>query len=118
MERQIKIVIGSLLFLCAVSSCEEVEVEKEVPACIKRKIRKIKREDVQNPPAKVWEWKVDGKIYYFISSGCCDQPNYLYNDNCDEVCAPDGGFSGAGDGNCPEFNGPVEQTLVWEDDRE
>jgi hypothetical protein len=91
--------------------------KKDVPNCVKIKIRKIKREEVRNPPAIVWEWKVNGKTYYYITSDCCDQFNYLYDDNCKEVCAPDGGFSGEGDGNCPEFNGQVEKTLIWEDGR-
>jgi len=43
--------------------------------------------------------------------------NFLYDDNCKKVCAPDGGFSGAGNGNCPDFQGTIERTLVWEDQR-
>lgn len=89
-----------------------------MPNCVERKIKKIKKEKVQNPPAKVWEWKVNGETYYYITSDCCDQFNYLYDDKCNEICAPDGGFSGSGDGKCPQFNGPIEKTLVWEDDRE
>ncbi|WP_230679862.1 DUF6970 domain-containing protein [Pontibacter rufus] len=99
------------------SSCEKLELEVNVPNCIEQQIREIKQEDVRNPPAKVWQWKVDNKIYYYITSDCCDQFNYLYDSNCNVVCAPDGGITGAGDGRCPDFNGQVEQTLIWEDDR-
>lgn len=112
-----RITIGLVLVVLTFSSCEKLDLEKDVPNCIERKIRKIKREEVRNPPASVWEWKVDGKTYYYITSDCCDQFNYLFDDNCNEVCAPDGGFSGAGDGNCPQFNGQIEKTLIWEDDR-
>jgi hypothetical protein len=90
---------------------------KDVPNCVEKKNKKIKNEEVRNPPAKVWEWKVDGATYYYITSDCCDQFNYLYDDNCNEFCAPDSGFTGGGDGNCPQFNGEIEKTLVWEDDR-
>jgi hypothetical protein len=88
-----------------------------VPNCMEKEIVKIKKEGVRNPPAKVWKWEVAGKTYYYITSDCCDQYNYLYDNNCNKVCAPDGGDSGTGDGNCPDFNGPIEKTLVWEDSR-
>lgn len=110
-------ITGLLLLAVTGTSCEKIDVKKDVPNCIERKIRQIKRAEVGTPPVKVWEWKADGKIYYYITSECCDQFNYLYDDNCNLVCAPDGGFSGAGDGNCPSFNGPIEKTLVWEDER-
>jgi len=98
-------------------SCEKLDLKKEVPTCIEQKIRKIKREEVRNPPAQVWEWKVDDKKYYYISSDCCDQYNYLFDDKCNVVCAPDGGISGKGDGKCLNFSTSIEKTLIWEDNR-
>lgn len=117
MKGLIGLIIGSILISFAMLSCKKIELQKDVPNCVERKIRKISKEQVRNPPATVWEWKVDGNTYYYITSGCCDQFNYLYDDNCNEVCAPDGGFSGRGDGNCPQFIGQIEKTLIWEDDR-
>lgn len=117
MKNIIGIISGLFLTTLSLSSCEKLDFEKDVPNCIERKIRKIKSEEVRNPPASVWEWKVDGRTYYYITSDCCDQFNYLYNYNCNEVCAPDGGFSGYGDGNCPQFKGQIEKTLIWEDNR-
>ena len=29
-----------------------------------------------------------------------DYDNLLFDDNCNYICAPSGGFSGAGDGKC------------------
>lgn len=110
---------ATFLFIALLSgACEKSDIKKDVPHCIESKINEIKHEAVRNPPATVWEWKVDGKTYYYITSDCCDQFNYLYDDNCNEVCAPDGGFTGAGDGQCPDFHGQVIKTLVWEDNRE
>ena len=100
------------------ASCEKLDLKKKVPNCIESKIKKILEKEVQNPPAKVYEWKDDENTYYYFTSGCCDQFNYLYDDRCDVVCAPDGGFTGGGDGNCPSFSGSVVKTLVWEDPRE
>ena len=117
MRNMTNLITVLILIALTSSSCEKIDTEKAVPNCIERKINKIKKEEVKNPPISIFEWKVDGETYYYISSGCCDQYNYLYDDKCNEVCAPDGGFTGTGDGNCPEFRDKAEITLVWEDDR-
>ena len=44
---------------------------------------------------------IDGKPYYYVRSPCCDFHNHLYDLNGDYLCAPDGGFTGKGDGKCP-----------------
>ncbi len=117
----IKTSIQSILIttglILSLTSCERLDLEVEAPECIEKKIESIKQEEVRNPPAQVWKWEVDEQTYYYITSDCCDQYNYLYDDKCKEVCAPDGGITGTGDGKCPDFNGPIEKTLVWEDDR-
>jgi len=46
---------------------------------------------------------IDGNIYYYLRSPCCDAPNFLYDQNGKYVCAPDGGLSGLGDGRCPNL---------------
>lgn len=106
------IVLGLVL-----SSCEKLDLAVDVPSCIEEKIRDLGKEELRNPPAKVWKWEVGGNTYFYFTSDCCDQYNYLYDNECNVVCAPDGGFTGNGDGNCPDFNGEIEKTLVWEDDR-
>ncbi|HEY9170366.1 MAG TPA: hypothetical protein VIN72_12810 [Lutibacter sp.] len=110
----IYILIG-LLFLNV--SCEKSNLNMDAPSCIENEIKKIKIEDVRNPPAQVWKWEVDGQIYYYINSDCCDQYNLLYDNNCDIICAPDGGITGLGDGNCPDFKEPIKKTLIWQDNR-
>ncbi len=103
--------------ILSLTSCEKLDLEIDVPSCIEKKIEDIKQEEVRNPPAQVWKWEIDEQTYYYITSDCCDQYNYLYDDNCIVVCAPDGGITGTGDGKCPDFNGQIEKTLVWEDNR-
>ena len=112
--------IPTLVFILLgahLSSCEKLDLPEYTPNCIKRKIRKLKTKRLQNPPAKIWQWKVDNELYYYINSPCCDRLNYLYDDDCNEVCAPSGGFTGTGDGSCPDFNNQVESILIWEDKR-
>lgn len=99
------------------SGCEKLELAVDVPSCVERKIKEIKKDNVSNPPAQVWKWVADGSTYFYITADCCDQYNYLYDDSCNIVCAPDGGIKGTGDGNCPDFKGEIEKTLIWKDDR-
>ena len=106
-----------LLFAATFQSCEPLNLEIDVPSCIEREIRQMKRDPVTNPPAAVYQWETEGKIYYYITSDCCDQYNWLYDTSCDVVCAPDGGFTGMGDGNCPQWTGTISQKLVWRDSR-
>ena len=105
-------------FASIITACEKDETTTlSVPTCISEKIQELKDETIRNPPAQIWQWEVDGGTYFYISSDCCDQFNYLYNEACDIVCSPDGGFSGAGDGSCPEFTGEIKKTLIWKDSR-
>ncbi len=97
-------------------SCQKQRL-KDVPNCIENKINNIKSESVRNPATEVWKWEDDQNTYYYITSGCCDQYNNLYNDKCDVVCAPDGGFTGDGDGNCPDFEETLKKKLIWKDPR-
>ena len=44
---------------------------------------------------------IGGQVYYYVRSPCCDLHNYLFASDGSYVCAPDGGFTGRGDGKCP-----------------
>jgi len=110
-------ILGMGMIIMIFTSCKKLDLAVDVPDCVEKKIEQINDEPVRNPPAEVWQWKVDGETYYYITSDCCDQYNYLYDNNCNQICAPDGGISGAGDGNCPIFSGSVEKVLVWKDER-
>lgn len=43
----------------------------------------------------------EGKPYYYVRSPCCDLHNHLYDSDGNYLCAPEGGFTGRGDGKCP-----------------
>lgn len=114
LQRIVTLLVITVLFL----SCKESDVNLiNAPKCIENKIEEIINHEVTNPPTQVWKWDVDNQIYYYITSNCCDQYNYLYTENCDILCAPDGGLTGNGDGNCPLFTSEIVKTLVWKDDR-
>lgn len=113
--------ILAIVFLLLANSffgCEDNnDGDNELPKCVMDKIENIKSQQVWSPPAEVWKWEVDGDVYYYFTSNCCDQFNILYNQDCKRVCAPDGGFTGSGDGMCPDFQGEIKKTLVWKDER-
>lgn len=113
-----KIGLWALLLTMALPACKKVDVPAGTPSCIKNKIRKIENEGVRNPPATVWQYKYNGKTVYYIPPYCCDATSELYDDKCNLLCRPDGGFSGGGDGKCPDFfANRTDEKLIWKDKR-
>ncbi len=104
----------SLPFLFFIYSCEKPNLQIEVPSCVEKKIKDLEKNKDANVGASVWQWQVDGKKFFYFVSPCCDRFNELFDNSCNRICAPDGGISGEGDGNCPEFKGDKIETLVWQ----
>lgn len=91
---------------------------QNIPACIQQKIDQIKKEPKWNPPAEVHEYNYKGKRVFYFSSNCCDQYNVVYDENCNYVCAPSGGYTGKGDRLCDDFDSTAKEIrLVWKDER-
>ena len=60
----------------------------------------------------------DKKVYLAIAQ-CCDFFNLLYDENCKEICAPTGGFTGKGDGKCPDFEKEAKLIkTIWKEKSE
>lgn len=106
-----------VIFLTAIThKCRKNPVE--LPHCIQKKIDQIKKEPKWNPAAEVYEYEYKGKTVYYFTSDCCDQFNVVYDEQCNYVCAPDGGFTGKGDGKCSDFHSNAKKIrLVWKDSR-
>lgn len=47
--------------------------------------------------------RADGRVFYLVNAPCCDHVNPLYDADGRRICAPTGGFGGAGDGRCPAW---------------
>jgi hypothetical protein len=89
-----------------------------IPACVQQKIEEIQREPKWNPPAEVNEYNYRGKKVYLFTSNCCDQYNNLSDSDCNNICAPSGGFTGKGDAKCNDFfETAVHIKLIWKDAR-
>ncbi|MEZ4793754.1 MAG: hypothetical protein R2783_09910 [Gelidibacter sp.] len=115
MANRMTLIVMALSFF--LSGCKSSDQNSGIPNCIKESIEALKNQPIQNPPAEVWLWESNGKTYYYFNAACCDQFSILYNDKCELICAPDGGFTGKGDGKCPEFGESVKKILIWKDER-
>lgn len=107
----------SLAIALTFISCQSLNLPDGTPRCIRDEIGQLSKAGKQNPPAEVWKWQVGDKTYYYFNAPCCDQYSRLVDESCNFVCAPDGGFTGKGDGKCPDLSNAAK-TLVWKDTRD
>lgn len=100
-----------ILLLFTVLSCDKIDYEIDgIPNCVSREIR-ADNGDWQ----RVFERRIDGEQFFYFQAGCCDRFNELFDTNCNRICSPDGGFTGGGDGQCPDFtNAVIADTQIWE----
>jgi hypothetical protein len=89
------------------------QVKDSIPVCIRDMIRGDKKEE---RPVQADEYLYKGKKVYLFTYGCCDNYNMLYDDSCKNICAASGGFSGKGDGKCPDFSTTAKYIKqIWKD---
>ncbi len=50
------ICVTALLVLLAGFSCERIDINADVPDCVRRMARSLRNEEVRNPPALISEW--------------------------------------------------------------
>jgi len=88
-------------------------------AALSAKIAELQAKPKGNPAYTIWAYIWNGQRVYLASDKtCCDQYITLYDECFTPLCAPSGGFSGKGDGRCPEFyQQATGQQLVWRDPR-
>lgn len=93
-------------------------IQSDIPKCIQSKINDISAQSVWNPPARISKYFYGNQITYLFSANCCDQFNSLYDESCNHICAPSGGFTGRGDMKCTDFNENAKfMGQVWVDSR-
>lgn len=89
-------------------------VELQMPICIKNKIDSFKLKEAHEQPQKVMAYNYKGKTVYYVVMPCCDFFNEVYDENCNYLGAPDGGFTGKGDGHIPDFFAErKEEKTIW-----
>jgi hypothetical protein len=89
------------------------------PDKIRAKIAELKAQPKANPAFEVWSYTYKGQLVYLVTADCCDQYTTVYDACLNMLCAPSGGFTGRGDGQCPDFNEKAtDKKLVWRDPRQ
>lgn len=86
------------------------------PMCVQTLITTMMSQPVGNPPGSVYRCTYQNATVYYLPPQCCDQFSVLMSSDCATICAPDGGFTGRGDGRCTDFS-RASCTLVWQDSR-
>jgi hypothetical protein len=89
-----------------------------LPAWLTVKIKSLQEAPPHKLPSFVMQYTFNNQTVYYIPADCCDQLNPLYKEDGTLLCKPDGGFTGKGDGKCPDFNrATLKGILIWEDPR-
>lgn len=103
------------LILIVFSSFTKSKTKPVLPACIKQKIEAYKKLEKFEQPQSITEYEYKGKKVYYVTMHCCDFLNELYDDKCNLLGHPDGGFTGKGDGKLPDFNEKKsKEKIIWQ----
>lgn len=93
-------------------------VSDSVPQCILAMINQFKKDGMQNPPRKILSYLYKNKTVYYVTPPCCDFFSDLYDNDCNLIGHPDGGFTGRGDGKLTDFtSSKSNEKIIWEDSR-
>ncbi len=88
------------------------------PAWVDQLSKQFESDPVGNPAQSIWRYEYNGQEVYYIPAQCCDMYSTLYDAVGNVLCAPDGGFTGKGDGKCSDFfDQRTKEQLVWQDQR-
>ncbi|MCR5889323.1 hypothetical protein LRS06_16430 [Hymenobacter sp. J193] len=107
----ILLLAGSLL-----TGCEDAEVAKGTPKCIKEKIESFAKETICEDEVKVDEYLFQDETVYLFAEGNCiaDGGAKVYNADCQYIGYL-GGFGGLNDINGVDFRmSATFQRTVWE----
>ncbi|WP_426489710.1 DUF6970 domain-containing protein [Hymenobacter sp. 102] len=92
--------------------------DKKRPKWLEDRIQRHLSEKKANPPIHIYSYQFNGATVYYETSPCCDQYTNLYAADGKMLCHPEGGLTGKGDGQCPDFTKKrTEERLVWQDPR-
>jgi len=90
----------------------------EIPVWLDEKIAEYKNKTKGNPPYSIYSLEYKGYMAFYTPAQCCDQYSALFDTNGKYICAPDGGYTGFGDGKCNDFSKEAKnKKLIWRDNR-
>jgi hypothetical protein len=106
--------------VCLAMACRTTEAPEGPRALwLTELIHQLEQEAPANPPAKIYRYTYNDQEVYYLTGRCCDIPSKLFDKDGNQLCEPDGGITGKGDGRCPDFfEKRTNETIIWEDKRE
>jgi len=103
-----------LLTLLAASAAALAQTN--IPPFVAKLIAHYKSVPPKSSPGSIWRYIYKGEPVCYVPPRCCDIPSSLYDAKGNLVCEPDGGFTGYGDGKCPDFfKERSHRELLWSD---
>ncbi len=116
----IKIILTLFLLLSILlAGCTQPSGSEVDPGWVTRLVQTWEKAPVGNPPQSIWRYEYKSQTVYYEPPQCCDQYSTLYDLSGTVICAPDGGFTGRGDGKCPDFfEQRTNEKLIWQDSRQ
>ena len=97
------ITFTAALFLFACAAHKKVKVSNDLPSCLRAKIDSMASNPNEGTPQSVTRYNYKGKTVYYLKSSCCDKFNIVFDNDCNILGYPDGGFTGRGDEKMPDF---------------
>lgn len=92
----------------------EPKQEQNVPACVQKLLDEAAASQPPVLPLEVVEYNYKGRKVYLFQADCCDFLNIAYDEQCNRICAPSGGFTGGGDKKCPDFDSLARKVkVIW-----
>ncbi|MBX0290621.1 hypothetical protein K3G63_09245 [Hymenobacter sp. HSC-4F20] len=110
-----KIVYPLAAFALLLSACDEIDIEKETPDCIRQKAINLSRETPCDEGAFVKEYLFQGRTVYVLSSGHCiaDGSDEVVDENCNQLGYL-GGFVGTTTINGESFAKAEFRRTIWQ----
>ena len=102
MSRSTALCIVTIALLFGCSSSNTRYVSPYSTRWVKQQIRAFEMPTREAPSQVTGKVIYGDEPFYSIPSPCCDKYNYLYDSRGVILCAPSGGFTGRGDGSCPD----------------
>ena len=81
-------------------------------------ILKFEAAPEEESPDEIWSFLIGEDVVFYVAPMCCDIPGTLYDKDGNILCNFDGGMTGLGKDQCPEFHDDRSTgVLVWRDPR-
>lgn len=114
MKHLLLCIAASFLLASDCNKKKDPSATGDVPACVQQLIDEAAKATPPTTPVRVDEYTYKGEKVYLFTADCCDFYNILYDESCKKICAPSGGFTGGGDGKCPDFDSTAKQVkTIW-----